>query len=354
MKILLIRPFNSGGGVGSYYDKIMIHFKCNVRYFYIGKRKRNSIPVLRLIKDYYLFVIEVARNDYDLVHVNPSLRFNAVIRDGIFLLLSKLFRKKTVIFFRGWDDEFENTIRKRYSKLFGLVFFSADAIIVLASRFKTTLQEMGCTRPIFLETTLVPDEVFGFNKIGHLKNGDTRMLNILFLSRIEKYKGVYEAIETFIILKKSYPNITMTLAGDGSEFIAVKAYLENRNVTGVAIPGWLNNEKKMKAYQNADIYLFPSYAEGMPNSLLEAMAYGLPVVTRPVGGVEDFFQNGEMGFSTESTEPKVLAQLCEILIRDNERRTIIGRFNSKYAREHFIASSVCKRLEAIYHEIGNK
>ena len=354
MKILLIRPFKSDGGVGNYYDNIKTHFKYDVRYFYTGERKRNTIPVLRLISDYFFFTMVVARNDYDLIHVNPSLRFNAVIRDGIFLLLSKLFRKKTIVFFRGWDDEFENIIRKRYKKLFGLVFFSADAIIVLASRFKTTLQEMGYTRPIFIETTLVPDEVFGSNKINQLNNGAPGRLNILFLSRIEKYKGVYEALEAFIILKKRYAYITMTLAGDGSELKAVKEFMENRNVADVKIAGWLDGEKKMEAYENADIFLFPSYAEGMPNSLLEAMAYGLPVITKPVGGIKDFFRNGEMGFLAETAEPEVLAQLCEILIRDNERRECIGRFNFNYAKEHFTASNVCKRLEAIYHYIVNK
>ena len=351
MKILLIRPFKSDGGVGNYYDKIKTHFKNDVRFFYTGERKRNTIPFLRMIRDYLFFTIEVARNDYDLIHVNPSLRFNAVIRDGIFLLLSKLFRKKTLVFFRGWDDEFENIIRKRYSKLFGLVFFSADAIIVLASRFKTTLQEMGYTRPIFIETTLVPDEVFGSNKINQLNNGAPGRLNILFLSRIEKYKGVYEALEAFIILKKRYAYITMTLAGDGSELKAVKEFMENRNVADVKIAGWLDGEKKMEAYENADIFLFPSYAEGMPNSLLEAMAYGLPVITKPVGGIKDFFRNGEMGYFIEGTDHEKIVEVCEMLIKDSKRRSDIGKFNREYAKENFIASNVCRRLETIYDKI---
>ena len=348
MKILLISPFPTGGGVGYFYNHIKSHFTCDVHYFYTGRCKKNSFPIIGLIMDYFSFVRKIVGSGYDLIHINPSLRANAVIRDGIFLLIAKLFRKKTIVFFRGWDDQFESIIKRRYSKLFGWVYFYADSIIVLASRFKSALQEMGYTKPIFLETTLVPDEVFDLSKTEHFKNGVNGKMNILFLSRIEKYKGVYEAIEAFIFLKKKYSFITLSLAGDGAELDAVKYYLESRSVADVTITGWLDGEKKMEAFKNADIYLFPSYAEGLPNSLLEAMAFGLPVITRPVGGIKDFFQDGVMGFLTESTEPLALAQVCELLIKDNEKRAVIGQFNRKYASEHFLASKVCKRLEAVY------
>jgi glycosyltransferase involved in cell wall biosynthesis len=352
MKILLLRPFKSDGGVGNYYDKIQSHYKCHVQYFHTGKSDNKVYKGISLIINYFKFTVEVIRKDYDLIHLNPSLRFNSVVRDGMFLLLTKLLRKKAVVFFRGWDDELENKIRKSYPKLFEFVYFSADAFIVLATRFKSVLKEMGCKKPIFLETTIVPDELFNFNKNNWSKNDKPENVNILFLSRIEKNKGVYEALDAFIILKRKYANLTMTVAGDGTELTAIKEYLVAKKVKDVKITGWIEGEEKVNAYSDADIYLFPTYhGEGMPNSLLEAMAHGLPVITRPVGGIKDFFLNGEMGFLTEGTDSLDLANLCEILVRDEGIRMSIGKFNRIYAKEHFLASKACDRLETIYFNV---
>lgn len=89
----------------------------------------------------------------------------------------------------------------------------------------------------------------------------------------------------------------------------------------------------------------------MPSSVLEAMAFGLPVITRPVGGLKDFFEDGKMGFITESKAPEAFADLMEKLITDCDDRKKIARYNQRYAREHFMASKVAKRIENIYREI---
>ena len=355
MKILLTRPISTGGGVGYYYDKIEKYFQYDVKYIFIGKRSVNETSfqaLVRYVKDFLYYVKEIICGNYSLIHLNPSLQFKAVIRDGFFLLIAKLFRKKTVVFFRGWDEKFELNIKHRYLNIFRFVYFSADAIIVLASQFKNSLVEMGYQKPIYVETTLVSDEIFKINNNYNYDNDIPNSLNILFLSRMEKYKGIYEAINAYSMLKKKYSSLTMTLAGDGSEFNAVKEYIKSNNILDIKNLGWVDGEKKYKVYKKADIYLFPTqHGEGMPNSLLEAMAYGLPVITCPVGGVKDFFQNGKMGYITENVEPKFLAELCEILIKDNKKRADIKKFNRDYAYKHFTASNVCKRLEAIYHEI---
>ncbi len=66
--------------------------------------------------------------------------------------------------------------------------------------------------------------------------------------------------------------------------------------------GHVSGAAKTQAFRAADIYLFTSLAEGMPNSVLEAMAFGLPIVTRPVGGIRDFFEDGRMGYATDSLD----------------------------------------------------
>jgi glycosyltransferase involved in cell wall biosynthesis len=83
-------------------------------------------------------------------------------------------------------------------------------------------------------------------------------------------------------------------------------------------------------------------------SVLEAMAYGLPIVTRSVGSLNDFFRDGTMGFITESRDPQVLAALLNRLIDDPGLRSSISIFNRKYARDQFAAAQIAARLEGIY------
>ena len=83
------------------------------------------------------------------------------------------------------------------------------------------------------------------------------------------------------------------------------------------------------------------------------MAAGLPVITRPMGGINDFFQDGKMGLLVRSHDPAELARAVETLCADKALRSRMGRYNYQYARDHFTASIVANRLEHIYGEVIN-
>ncbi len=124
-------------------------------------------------------------------------------------------------------------------------------------------------------------------------------------------------------------------------------YIERSHVKDINILGYVSGKTKIEAFQKADIYLFPTYYEGMPNSVLEAMAYGLPVITRPVGGIKDFFEDGKMGYLSNSLSPKVIASNIERLIVNPNLANKIGKYNHEYAKRHFGSSQVIQRIESI-------
>ena len=114
----------------------------------------------------------------------------------------------------------------------------------------------------------------------------------------------------------------------------------------VDFKGYVYAEKKRDNLINNDIYLFPTkHGEGMPASVLEAMALGLAVVTRPVGGIKDFFEHGKMGFLTESVDPSVFADLIENLCSDYELVKTMSQYNHEFASQHFLASIVVDKME---------
>ena len=358
-RVLLTCPdLDRPGGVAQYYSVLREHLSPMVEYFTVGSRKEPSATfqyIKRVFKDHRTFSERLRCGNYDIVHLNPSLGPKSIIRDGLLLLTAKKYGKKTVIFMHGWDHSWEKIIRRFFLKLFRFVYFRADSFIVLAAEFREKLWEMGYRNPVYVETTVVTDDTFLLTKDRNTrirKTSKDAWVNILCLTRVEREKGIYEAIEAYNILKSSYPNITLIIAGDGKELNRARKYVRGKNIKNIVFLGHVTGELKQRTFLESDIYLFPSYyGEGMPTSVLEAMSYGLPVVTSPVGGVKDFFEDGRMGFITESRDPKVIAERLERLLRDPELRSRMDTFNREYAEKNFTASKVAVRIKEIYRNV---
>ena len=355
-KILITVPrLSLLGGVSNYYKILRPCLNADKEYFEIGSKpgeKSIISSLLRLASDYYGFHKKLLTGDYQIVHINPSMGPNSVIRDGFLILIARYNRLSVLVFFRGWDDGCEKLITRYFSQVFRLVYGLADGFIVLANEFKHTLKKWGLKAPVFFATTVVADSIFAESSLENLnykkKEGT---LSILYLSRIEKKKGVYEAIDAYALLKEKYPYVILTVAGDGDELLRVREYVAQKGLPDIEFTGFIGGKKKHQAYLDSDIYLFPSHGEGMPNSVLEAMAYGLPVITRPVGGLRDFFENGRMGFVSDSLKPNVFKGFLEKLVLDSELRDKMGQYNRSYAKEHFSATKVAARLESIYEKL---
>ena len=91
----------------------------------------------------------------------------------------------------------------------------------------------------------------------------------------------------------------------------------------------------------------------MPLSVLEAMAFGLPVITTRVGGIPDFFEDGKMGFFLASRKPAHIADKITYLLERPTLMKQISEYNYHYAKEHFYASKVAKRFENIIESVIN-
>jgi len=347
------------GGVANYYRTLRPHLDSRKTYFEIGTRPGQTsrwAAIRRLLADYWRFHRELGARPVDLVHINPSLGTRSVVRDGILLLIAKAHRRPVLVFFRGWDPAFEAVIRARYARLFRLVYSGAAAFMVLAEEFARSLRALGLRGPIVVDTTVVPDAVFAEEWPGGADgNRDPDGCEILFLSRLDRDKGLVEAIEAVAKVSQAFPSVTLTIAGDGPERSASEALVRDKGLRRITFVGHLDDDARSKAFRRADIFLFPtSFGEGMPNAVLEAMAFGLPVVTRPVGGIRDFFEDGRMGFVTESRSPEVFAGYLARLIADPALRSSLGRYNREYARKRFAASVVAARLLEIYAQVGRQ
>ena len=346
MKILINTPcLAEQGGVANHYKGLKPYWSETVHYNFVAGRKGVSGVVL-LPFDLIVFFFKLLFGNYDVVLLNPSLGKTALKRDALFLKIASWFKVKKLVFFHGWKEDLAFEITEN-STWFLEHFGKADAFLVLAEAFKIQMQNWGVSKPIYLTTTKVDDSLID----GFVAENKQFQSTLLFLARVEPYKGALIALNAFEILKEKYPSLKFLVVGDGSELPAMKKVVSDREIKDVQFLGSLSGKHLVNAFKNSDIYMLPTDGEGMPTTVLEAMAFGLPVVTRPVGGLNDFFKEESMGALVESKNAKDFAAAIEKFLVNEECLSKTSTYNHSYAKQHFMASKVAKNLEVIFHNV---
>ncbi len=341
MKILVNTPsLKLLGGVAGHYDGLRNFWTENVKYNTVGRRStRSHTGVLWLPFDIVKFIFRLLSFRPDVVLLNPSFDRAAMTRDSVFINMSRALGFRTAVFIHGFDYGYAAVADKKAT---ARLLNRADLLFLLAGEFEKVLKSWGVETPVCLTTTKVDDNLLELVKPCER---DGSINNILFLSRIEETKGIYIALDTFKILKQTHHELKLTVVGDGDELPKAKKYVTDNGISDVIFTGRLSGRELAGTFEKADIYIFPSYTEGMPTSVLEAMAFGLPVFTRYVGGLKDFFEDGKMGYITDSKRPEDFASAIERFIVDRGLSARVSEYNARYARQHFMASSVARRIE---------
>jgi len=364
---ILITPysFKGTGGVTAFYNTLMPHFNNEayvIKTLRIGSDRtigRFKIKGVYPLTDQLRFRRSLASlGQQDLVHINPSLNLKSFFRDGLLVYQAKLKKLPVLVFFHGWRKDFEQLVSNKLLGFFKKTFGKADAFIVLSGEFKKTLKEWGVTQPIYLGTTAVDESLLTSfsisDRLEHVKKN--LPINILFLARLQREKGVFETVDAVsMLIQKGLP-LSLSIAGDGPIFKELRDYIGTKGLSKehIRMLGDIRGQDKINAFIEHDIYCLPTYyGEGLPISVLEAMAFGLPVVTRPVAGLADIFQDGEMGFLCRGKTPAEISDALEKLIKDRPLMLKMSQYNYVFAKRHFMASAVAKRMMDIYQSIPN-
>jgi len=359
MKVLVVGPDrNDPGGVANYYNAVFPRLSedgVEAHYLEIGST-HGGMSRLHIIGDQLRFWKTLGKLKPDIVHLNPSLVTRSFFRDGLFIFLAKLRGCRVLVFFRGWQVSFERHVSEKLHWFFRLTYGRADEFIVLASSFSDSLVKWGVTAPIHLGTTVVCDEnLEGFsidNKVQEIKK--TGEFKLLFLARLEWEKGVVDLIQAVMGLLDRGHRLVLTIAGDGPAMDEIQRQIAEKQlyIDCIRIVGYVRGQDKLDIFRSHHIFCLPSqYAEGMPNSIMEAMGFGMPVITCPVGGIADFFEDGAMGVLIRERTVQAVSEAIEYLTSDPEKIAEISRYNHDYAMRRFLASTGAAMLRKRYLEI---
>jgi glycosyltransferase involved in cell wall biosynthesis len=363
--ILILTPeFKVQGGVSNFFEALRIGELPDIRYFFVSfEGKENVIQtVWRLIGNYIMFAYVLCTQNIGLVHINPSLNKKSFFRDGVFILICRLLNTDALVFFHGWEDSFETRIRKNllYRYFFKYTYQQCKEFAVLSKIFKQKLIKLGCDRPemrYHLMTTVADTSFLPYLDLNKKSTSFKHEKTILFLSRIEESKGIFIALTAFkkLQIEDNNGSLKLIVAGDGKALESAKDFVQKENIQNVHFTGYVRGQVKGELLLNAHILLFPTYyGEGMPTNVLEAMLYGMPIVSRYNAGISDTVVHGVNGLLTDSKDPEIFAEMLKVFLEDEHIFRKFMLANHYKAIEHYSSEKVRDKVLSVYDIILHK
>lgn len=357
-KVLIFVPhFFKTGGVTLFYKSIRPYFGSNYKYFFRGNRSSNheKWAIFSYLLDYTKFLIHLMIYKTDFIVLNTSLAKSGCNRDAVFIFILKLFKKKFMVFFHGWNKEYEEQVEMNsgFNKFPLNQFKKASSVVVLAKDFKSKLESWGFDQKIYLGKTVVENNLIEGYVNPAKKFLDESIFTFIFLARVEKAKGIIEALQIYKQIQLINPNKKMQfkIGGEGSFLKPAKDFVAMNNIHDVHFLGHVEGLEKRLLLEDGHFLLFPSYSEGMPLSVLEAMAFGIPCMVTAVGGLKDFFVDKEMGVLLENLDIIKAVDNVNAIINDQNWLIKISNKNYHFAQENFLASLVAESLKELIVDV---
>ena len=172
---------------------------------------------------------------------------------------------------------------------------------------------------------------------------------LLFVGRLSAIKGLLVLFEAMADLRKRHPGLVLTLVGDGPDRPALEAVAQARGLSDATVfTGYLSQDAVAEELSRTDVFVLPSFAEGVPVVLMEAMASGAPVVATRVAGVPELVEDGVHGLLVPPGDPQTLAEALEHLIADHDLRQRMGSAGRAKIAVEFDVDREAARLAALF------
>lgn len=280
--------------------------------------ERVKKAVLRVSK----FIKYLVTNKYDHVLIFSGDGWSFWEKGLMAIIAKKTSKAKVIIAPRS--GFIINDINKKglLSKFIIKVFKQVDIVICQSKVWKNLFSS--------LDVNLDDSKFVIIENIVHLENYDdikgaqkdnNQKVSILFMAWVTRDKGIFELIEAVKILKGKKLNFELSIAGKGEAFEEIGSEIKKEDLDSYCkLKGWVLGEEKKKLFLKSDIFVLPTYFEGYPNSLIEAMATGIACISTKVGSIPDIIKHRKTGLLIEKKNINQLADNLEILITDSELR----------------------------------
>lgn len=348
-KVCMIVPsFSAKGGIATvvsgykgselekWYDMKYIESYCE------GNKLRK---VLKAVKAYVLFLKEMLVNKPDIVHIHSSFG-GSFYRKLPFVYIASGFKIPIINHIHGSEisNLYINASEKK-KRLVEKCFDKCRFLVVLSNEWKNNIKIIKTKTP-----TVVIENYSTIHKECLIRKKHQNKV-ILFLGFITELKGCFDIPKIAKSLINQNPHVKFILAGSG-KIDKLKQELNKQNISQYfSFPGWVKKEEKENLLQNADIFFLPSYTEAMPMSILEAMGYGLPIVTTNVGGIPQLVENNKNGYMVVPGDIDGFANALSRLINDDVLIYNMGKESIEKAYEKYSLEKHLDKLLKLYKNV---
>ena len=320
----------------------------------VGKNGKNlhfqsSKDLLRYSWRGFWYANSLLRKErFDVIHA-----FFSVPCGFMATILSLWYRVPYIVSLRGADVP-------GYSERFtGMYIFLRPLIRCIWSRAARVVSNSAGLRMLALQTNvkqsidMIPNGI----DIAEFKPDAARetdgIFRILCVSRITPRKGIRYLIEGFSLLqKKNSSKMELWIIGEGDELASLRELVQSLGLhLSVKFFGRMEHEKLASFYGLADVFVLPSLNEGMSNTMLEALASGLPIIATVTGGTEELVLNGENGLYIEKQSSEDIALKLEQVLNDAELRKKMGEM-SRVRAEKMSWGNVASQYADLYRKVS--
>lgn len=346
-KICMIVPsFSAKGGITSVvsgYKGSQLERDFEVKYIetYCDGGRLSKLAIV--LKAYISYIFLLIFWKPSIIHIHSSFG-GSFYRKLPFITVGYWFGKPIVNHIHGADfNEFylrapeskKIRIRKAYNK--------CSKIIALSDEWKENLKQ------IVDENIIVVIENYSILNTGAIEERKIKINThtALFLGFICKRKGCYDIPIIAERVIRVIPDVKFVLAGSG-EIEEIKAITPENVKDNIEYPGWVRGKDKDRLLRNADLFFLPSYNEGMPMSILDAMGYGLPIVSTTVGGITKIVHNGENGYICEPGDIRNLADSIIKLLIDEEKLKSSANESVKIVKNRYSIELHLDKIRGLY------
>lgn len=252
------------------------------------------------------------------------------------ILSLKILRKRILILIggtpKGMDFDKTDFLLAYLTKLTDIAFESADKLIVYSKKIVQAGQISKYSNKIII----AHEHFVDFKHFTPLKNNNKKSKIVGYVGRFNPEKGVLNFIQAIPKVIAQDSSISFSIVGTGPLESRIKQLINNQNFNNkVRLIGWIPHQKLPYYLNEIDLLVLPSFTEGLPNILLEAMACGTPILATNVGAISSVISEGETGFLLESNNPENIANRIIDLFSNPDLLEKV-RINSQcYVRDNY-------------------
>lgn len=291
-------------------------------------RESNAARVTGRARDLGRIRRRIRSGRLDVVFINTTHDWRAMTRD-LLLLFSLPPRVKWVLLFHGSHPDWLTHPGHALVKLETRLLLRRSRAVLLLSSEEAQQWKRFSPRTSFQ----VVSNPYHYSAGSRQRRACGTSVGVLYVGRLVREKGVLELLEAFALVRQQL-DCALLIAGEGPSESELRGLAKELGVQQhVSFLGFLNQDELEGVYEEAHMLVLPSYREGFPTVVLEAMSHGLPLITTPIRGALDHLREGENVLFVPLRSPDRLAAAIATLARDEGLRKQIGENNRRKVQD---------------------